>query len=146
MLHMVDDCLSKFRTELRISDHPDDNGRFYVRQVGSIDVKLMLRIMGVKGGLAKNATLLWEIGSWEKGLMDDVGDGDYVDQLDGGHIRWRGFDVPHFLANRAFKICGGKIAGIRKEDETVGYFPLLPGQILKGEKPRPNIIKADWVK
>ena len=145
MLHMVDGLLQGFEEELGIGS--DGNGRFYMRMIGSIDTHVMLRQMGVKGGPESNQELVHEIGFWEKGLVMEECDYINPSDIEAGHIRWRGKEVPHFLALTAFKTVGGKIVGIREDDEIVGYRPLLPSQKADGEtQGKPIIVHADWVK
>uniref|UniRef100_A0A7S2G5I9 Uncharacterized protein n=1 Tax=Haptolina brevifila TaxID=156173 RepID=A0A7S2G5I9_9EUKA len=150
MLRMVDESLSKFEKELQLSDSPIDSGRFYYRKVGSIDVAHLMKLMGCKGKPEKHPSLNYEIGYWEKGLIDEDTECyyDYSQTLD-SYCRWMGKDVPHFLAKDAFIMTGGKVdetknKGIREETEEI---PGRPFKLPDGTVVKRNIeIRADWVK
>lgn len=69
--HMVDEMLSKFAENLGIIDGPDGTARFYYRKVGSIDVKVLMKKMGFKGGPLRHPDIVYEINAWEAGLIDE---------------------------------------------------------------------------
>ena len=153
MLKMADDALRGMCNELQISDGCDTSGRFYYRKLGEINVPLLMHKMGLKP--EKAPSVKFEVDHWDKGLVDDIEfteDGEtYLDLSTAPieHCKWKGADVPHFLAKEAFIIRHGELCGIREEDEVISTnqkIKIVTGDgEVKWHPARPIIIKAEWV-
>ena len=160
MLKMAEDGLRMMGEELGITEDYDTSARFYYRQLGAINVPLLMHKMGLKP--ERNPSVTYEVQHWDKGLIDEI---EYIPSDDGTeertyldlsvdppeHCKWKGEDVPHFLAREAFVITHGQLCGIREEDEIIHTnrkpFKLtMPNGEDKLITPPPIIIKADWVK
>jgi len=170
MVHMVEEQLKRYSELLHHhnEDSPDDTSRFYYRTLGRLDSTKVLKLMGLRGKYSelgsKDVTLTFEVGAWEKGLVDEIEYKDgipssYMDPLTEPteHIKWQGEDVPHFKARDVFLRRNGVILPwpqesrercdpndwpIREEDKQYPVFHPITKELLKKE----TVYSAEWVK